>query len=46
VLALERLAERDGKSVDAVLAAEMRDFVSAESDFLRKSIRGLATAFR
>jgi hypothetical protein len=31
ILALERLAERDGKSVDAVLARELLDVVSAES---------------
>jgi hypothetical protein len=28
VVALEKLAARDGKSVDAVLAAELRDLVS------------------
>jgi len=46
ILALERLAERDGKSVDAVLARELRDVISAESDFLRENIRGFETALR
>jgi hypothetical protein len=32
ILALERLADRDGKSVDAVLARELLDVVSANSD--------------
>jgi len=31
ILALERLADRDGKSVDAVLACELLDVVSAHS---------------
>lgn len=38
ILALEQLAERDGKSVDAVLARELRDVVSAESDFLTANL--------
>jgi CO/xanthine dehydrogenase Mo-binding subunit len=46
ILALERIAERDGKSVDAVLARELLDFVSAHSDFLAKSIRGFKAALR
>jgi hypothetical protein len=46
VLALERIAQRDGKSVDALLARELRDFVSAHSDFLTKSIRGFKAALR
>jgi hypothetical protein len=33
ILALERLADRDGKSVDAVLARELLDVVSAHSEY-------------
>ena len=46
ILALERLAERDGKSVDAVLAHELHDLVSAESDFLAAKIPGFTAALR
>ncbi|HEX3067265.1 MAG TPA: hypothetical protein VHX14_01730 [Thermoanaerobaculia bacterium] len=46
VLALERIAKRDGKSVDAILAHELLDFASANSDFLAKSIRGFRAALR
>jgi hypothetical protein len=46
ILALERLAERDGKSVDTVLARELRDLVSAESDFLAAKIPGFTAALR
>jgi hypothetical protein len=46
IVALERLAERDGKSVDTVLARELRDLVSAESDFLALRIPGLTAALR
>ncbi|MBV8545899.1 MAG: hypothetical protein JO093_14240 [Acidobacteria bacterium] len=46
ILALERLAERDGKSVDSVLARELRDVVSAESDFLAAKIPGFTAALR
>jgi len=46
ILALERLADRDGKSVDAVLARELLDVVSAHSEFLAKTIPGFATALR
>ena len=46
VLALERVAQRDGKSVDAILAHELLDFASAHSDFLTKSIRGFKAALR
>jgi hypothetical protein len=45
-LALELLAERDRKSVDAVLARELRDLVSAESDFLAARIPGFTAALR
>jgi hypothetical protein len=44
VAALERLAERDGKSVDAVLSAELRDLVSAQSEWLASVIPGFASA--
>jgi hypothetical protein len=46
ILALERLAERDGKSVDAVLARELLDVVSAESDFFAAKIPGFTSALR
>jgi len=46
ILALERLAERDGNSVDTVLARELRDLVSAESDFLATRIPGFTAALR
>ncbi len=44
VVALEKLAARDGKSVDAVLAAELRDLVSAQSECLASVIPGFASA--
>ena len=44
VVALEKLAARDGKSVDAVLAAELRDLVSAQSEWLASVIPGFASA--
>ena len=44
VVALERLAARDGKSVDAVLSAELRDLVSAQSEWLASVIPGFASA--
>jgi hypothetical protein len=40
ILALEHLADRDGKSVDAVLARELLDVVSANSDYLATAILG------
>jgi hypothetical protein len=46
ILALERLAARDGKSVDAVLARELRDLISAESDLLAAKIPGFTAALR
>jgi hypothetical protein len=46
ILALERLSERDGKSVDTVLARELRDLVSAESDYLAAKIPGFTAALR
>jgi hypothetical protein len=44
VVALEKLAARNGKSVDAVLAAELRDLVSAQSEWLASVIPGFASA--
>ena len=46
ILAPQRLAERDGKSVDVLLAHELLDVVSAESDFLTAKIPGFAAALR
>jgi hypothetical protein len=44
IVALERMAIRDGRSVDAVLARELRDLVSAESAWLVSVIPGFAAA--
>jgi len=44
IAALERIAVRDGRSVDAVLARELRDLVSAESWWLCREIPGFAAA--
>ncbi len=44
VVALERIAARDGKSVDTVLARELRDLVSAQSEWLAAEIPGFAAA--
>jgi len=41
ILALERLADRDGKSVDAVLVRELLDVVSANSEYLATAMPGL-----
>jgi hypothetical protein len=46
ILALERLAGRDGKSVDAVLARELLDVVSANSEYLAAAIPGFTAALR
>ncbi len=46
ILALERLADRDGKSVDAVLARELLDVVSANSEDLATAIPGFTAALR
>ena len=40
VVALERVAARDGKSVDTVLARELLDFVSAHSRWLEREVPG------
>lgn len=42
VAALERI--RDGRSVDAVLARELRDLMSTESSWLSTAIPGFAQA--
>jgi hypothetical protein len=44
VLALERVAIRDGRSVDAVLARELLDFASAEAEWLDREIPGFLEA--
>ncbi|HSY48719.1 MAG TPA: hypothetical protein VLC46_07910 [Thermoanaerobaculia bacterium] len=46
ILALERLAGRDGKSVDAGLAREPLDVVSANSEYLASAIPGFTAALR
>ncbi|HEV7427844.1 MAG TPA: hypothetical protein VGQ46_15920 [Thermoanaerobaculia bacterium] len=46
ILALERLAESDGQSVDAVLARELLDVISAHSDSLLREISGFKAALR
>ena len=45
VLALERVAARDGKSVDAVLARELLDLVSEHAEWLSREVAGFAEAF-
>lgn len=45
VVALERLAARDGKSVDSKLARELRDVVSVHSEWLSREVPGFAVAF-
>jgi len=44
VLALEHVAMRDGRSVDAVLSREMLGFVSAEAEWLNREISGFLEA--
>jgi hypothetical protein len=44
IAALERIAIRDGRSLDAVLARELRDLVSAESSWLCREIPGFPQA--
>jgi hypothetical protein len=46
IVALQRLAQRDGKSIDAVLARELLDLVSAESEYLAPKIPGFTAALR
>jgi hypothetical protein len=44
VVALERVAARDGQSVDAVLARELLDFVSTHSAWLDREVPGMLAA--
>ena len=44
VLALEHVAMRDGRSVDAVLSRELLGFVSAETEWLNQEIPGFLAA--
>ena len=44
VVALERVAARDGKSVDVVLARELRDFASVHARWLSREVPGFAQA--
>ncbi|HEX7154632.1 MAG TPA: hypothetical protein VF618_24315 [Thermoanaerobaculia bacterium] len=46
VVALERVAARDGKTVDTVLARELLDFVSAHSEWLEREVPGFGVALR
>ena len=43
---LERLADRDSTSVDAVQARELMDVVSAHSEYLATAIPGFTAALR
>jgi hypothetical protein len=44
VVALERVAARDGQSVDSMLARELLDFVSANSVWLDREVPGMLAA--
>jgi hypothetical protein len=44
IAVLERIAVREGRSVNAVLARELRDLVSAESSWLCREIPGFTAA--
>jgi hypothetical protein len=44
VVALERVAARDGKTVSAVLARELRDFASVHAEWLSREVPGFAIA--
>lgn len=46
VMALEHVAARDATSVDTVLARELLDFISANSEWLSHEIPGFAQALR
>ena len=45
IVALERLAAADGKTVSAVLARELRDLVSVHAEWLTREVPGFAAAF-
>lgn len=44
VVALERVSAREGRAVDALLARELLDFVSAHAEWLEGEIPGFAAA--
>jgi hypothetical protein len=44
VVALERVAAREGRTVDTVLARELLDFVSVHAEWLEREIPGSADA--
>jgi DNA-binding ferritin-like protein (Dps family) len=44
VVALERVAARDGKTVSAVLGRELLDFVSTHAEWLGRDVPGLGDA--
>jgi hypothetical protein len=46
IVALERVAGREGKSVDAVLARELLDFVSVQSPWIGAEVAGFAEALQ
>jgi hypothetical protein len=46
VAALERVSAREGHTIDAVLASELLDFVSAEAAWLSGEIPGFIEAMR
>lgn len=45
VVALERLARRERRTVSAVLTSELHDLVSAHSEWLSRDVAGFAAAF-
>lgn len=45
ILTLERLAAREGETLNALLARELRDLVSAHSEWLSREVEGFAKAF-
>lgn len=45
IVALQRVAVREGKTVDAVVARELLDFVSAHSEWLGGEVVGFSEAF-
>jgi hypothetical protein len=44
IVAVERAALREGKSVDAVVARELLDFVSAQAEWVGREVPGFAAA--
>jgi hypothetical protein len=44
VMALQKVAAHEGRAVDAVLASELLDFVSARSGWLTEEVPGFAEA--